>query len=226
MSLYFQSVGADIGVAGEADAGCATARQDASAASPAANVRDRPLNRRTLAAGNLELGKQDDALSRTGKAHAARYAKVAKRIRAGKLGALVVPDPPPPPPPPPRPLRAPARVPLVILAGQSNMAGRGGVHRKQPGGEKVWDGALPDELVSSPMPFGAAAFAALDVPDDWVHASAGPSASSPPLVWQPAREPLHAHLEPPGKVAGVGPGVLLARRLARASPSRTLMRPS
>lgn len=221
ISLYLQSVGAGIGVAGEADGTVNMAgTTQPPLASVAARVRDRPLCRRTLAAGSLDIGKQDDALSRTGKAHAERYRKVARRIRAGTLGALVVPPAPPPPLPPPTPWPAtPSPVPLIVLIGQSNMAGRGGVHRVD--GMKKWDGILPAALREDCD--GVAAFMAFEAPPDWMPAGRKvdpPDASGGALLaWQPAREPLHARLEPPGKVAGVGPGVLVARQLAKIAPN-------
>ena len=92
-----------------------------------------------------------------------------------------------------------------VLAGQSNMVGRGGVSRRPaeagaPLGEKVWDGeATPAGAPAAPL--------------------GGPAVRSFGADgWEVAREPLHAGLEPRlGKVAGVGPGLAFARALQTGS---------
>lgn len=76
---------------------------------------------------------------------------------------------------------------IFILAGQSNMAGRGGVF----GGK--WDGDVPEECRPSPWVF---------------RLSAG-------LEWEEAREPLHADIDV-GKTCGVGPGMAFANEVVKA----------
>ncbi|XP_068657726.1 probable carbohydrate esterase At4g34215 isoform X2 [Aristolochia californica] len=70
---------------------------------------------------------------------------------------------------------------IFILAGQSNMAGRGGV----AGGK--WDGSVPPECQPNPaiLRFSAQ------------------------QQWEPAHEPLHADIDV-GKTCGVGPGMSFA----------------
>ncbi|XP_027939709.1 probable carbohydrate esterase At4g34215 isoform X2 [Vigna unguiculata] len=76
---------------------------------------------------------------------------------------------------------------IFVLAGQSNMAGRGGV----VGGK--WDGKVPAECGPSP----------------WIwRLSAG-------LEWEEAREPLHADIDVT-KTCGVGPGMAFANEVLRA----------
>lgn len=76
---------------------------------------------------------------------------------------------------------------IFILAGQSNMAGRGGV----AGGK--WDGKVPPECRPDPS---------------ILRLSAG-------LGWEEAHEPLHADIDV-GKTCGVGPGMAFANAV-RAS---------
>jgi len=71
---------------------------------------------------------------------------------------------------------------IFVLSGQSNMAGRGGVHRRR------WDGVVPPE--GAPDPSIQRLSAALD--------------------WEEAREPLHADIDT-AKTCGVGPGMVFAR---------------
>lgn len=82
---------------------------------------------------------------------------------------------------------------IFVLSGQSNMAGRGGVHNRR------WDGVVPPE--AAPDPSIQRLSAALD--------------------WEEAREPLHADIDT-SKVCGVGPGMVFARavlpRLQEDSP--------
>ncbi|GAB2267579.1 hypothetical protein Dimus_002559 [Dionaea muscipula] len=75
---------------------------------------------------------------------------------------------------------------IFILAGQSNMAGRGGVtdHNKR------WDGIVPPECEPHPS------ILRLDA-----H-----------LRWEPAREPLHADIDA-RKTCGVGPGMSFSNRV-------------
>ncbi|CAN6275361.1 unnamed protein product [Urochloa humidicola] len=71
---------------------------------------------------------------------------------------------------------------IFVLSGQSNMAGRGGVHHRR------WDGVVPPE--GTPDPCIQRLSAALD--------------------WEEAREPLHADIDIT-KTCGVGPGMVFAR---------------
>nr|BAJ88457.1 predicted protein [Hordeum vulgare subsp. vulgare]BAJ92942.1 predicted protein [Hordeum vulgare subsp. vulgare] len=82
--------------------------------------------------------------------------------------------------------RAPTLV--FILAGQSNMGGRGGA----TSGNR-WDGVVPPECAPSPRTLRL----------------------SPSLRWEEAREPLHAGVDA-GNVVGVGPGMPFAHALLRS----------
>ncbi|KAF7046548.1 hypothetical protein CFC21_055572 [Triticum aestivum] len=82
--------------------------------------------------------------------------------------------------------RAPTLV--FILAGQSNMGGRGGATV----GNR-WDGVVPPECAPSPRMLRL----------------------SPSLRWEEAREPLHAGVDV-GNVVGVGPAMPFAHGLLRA----------
>ncbi|KAJ3679512.1 hypothetical protein LUZ60_017523 [Juncus effusus] len=73
---------------------------------------------------------------------------------------------------------------VFILAGQSNMAGRGGVHWSH--NHYVWDGVVPPECAPSPS---------------ILRLSVG-------SVWEEARDPLHFDVEPKSKTGGVGPGMI------------------
>ncbi|XP_020237731.1 probable carbohydrate esterase At4g34215 [Cajanus cajan] len=75
---------------------------------------------------------------------------------------------------------------IFVLAGQSNMAGRGGV----VGGK--WDGNVPPECRPGPR---------------ILRLSAG-------LKWEEAREPLHADIDV-AKTCGVGPGMAFAKEVAK-----------
>ncbi|CAI9115861.1 OLC1v1016868C1 [Oldenlandia corymbosa var. corymbosa] len=79
---------------------------------------------------------------------------------------------------------------IFILAGQSNMAGRGGVS----GG--VWDGNVPPECQSN-----------LSI----LRLSAN-------LTWEEAKEPLHKDIDV-NKTNGVGPGMSFANSVLRRDPS-------
>ncbi|KAL5847335.1 hypothetical protein ACOSQ3_010859 [Xanthoceras sorbifolium] len=81
---------------------------------------------------------------------------------------------------------------IFILAGQSNMAGRGGVH----GGR--WDGNVPPECKPNPSIYRLSA----------------------QLSWEVAHEPLHAEIDV-GKACGVGPGMAFANELLLANSSKT-----
>ncbi|KAL7605118.1 probable carbohydrate esterase At4g34215 [Lactuca sativa] len=81
---------------------------------------------------------------------------------------------------------------IFILAGQSNMAGRGGVI------ERNWDGIIPPEIQSSPGKI-------LRLGGD--------------LNWEDAEEPLHADIDV-NKTCGVGPGMAFANALIDGDPRR------
>ncbi|CAL1396014.1 unnamed protein product [Linum trigynum] len=75
---------------------------------------------------------------------------------------------------------------IFILAGQSNMAGRGGVDRGK------WNGVVPSQSAPSPS---------------ILRLSAG-------MRWQPAAEPLHVDIDvAKNKTCGVGPGMAFANAL-------------
>jgi hypothetical protein len=76
---------------------------------------------------------------------------------------------------------------VFILAGQSNMSGRGGAT------SGVWDGVVPPECAPSPRILRL----------------------SPALRWEEAREPLHAGIDV-GNVVGVGPGMPFAHAVLAA----------
>lgn len=80
---------------------------------------------------------------------------------------------------------------VFLMAGQSNMAGRGGVN----GGK--WDGNVPPECRPSPLIFRLNA----------------------QLQWEEAREPLHADIDV-GKTCGVGPGMAFANEVVRVGATR------
>ncbi|XP_019180224.1 PREDICTED: probable carbohydrate esterase At4g34215 [Ipomoea nil] len=92
---------------------------------------------------------------------------------------------------------------IFILAGQSNMAGRGGVKSARTPTNKtvqVWDGIIPPECQPNPSIFRLNA----------------------KLGWELATEPLHADIDTT-KTCGVGPGMCFAREvLNRVSSSSPL----
>ncbi|XP_068314055.1 probable carbohydrate esterase At4g34215 isoform X1 [Pyrus communis] len=77
---------------------------------------------------------------------------------------------------------------IFILAGQSNMAGRGGVVNDTTTGIATWDGVVPPECRPNPSVFR------LNVNLTWVKAS----------------EPLHADIDVE-KTNGIGPGMAFAK---------------
>ncbi|CAN6272387.1 unnamed protein product [Urochloa humidicola] len=77
-----------------------------------------------------------------------------------------------------------SRTLVFILAGQSNMSGRGGTTNVS------WDGVVPPECAPSPRILRL----------------------SPALRWEEAREPLHAGIDV-GTVFGIGPGMPFAHAL-------------
>lgn len=76
---------------------------------------------------------------------------------------------------------------VFILAGQSNMSGRGGA------ANGTWDGVVPPECAPSPRVLRL----------------------SPALRWEQAREPLHEGIDV-GNVVGIGPGMPFARAVLAA----------
>ncbi|EFJ11760.1 hypothetical protein SELMODRAFT_122285 [Selaginella moellendorffii] len=87
---------------------------------------------------------------------------------------------------------------VVILSGQSNMAGRGGVHAV--GQRREWDGFVPQE---SWAPNGTIKRLNVD------------------LEWEDAAEPLHRDIDT-GKVCGIGPGLTFGAALINQQRSRFL----
>ncbi|XP_022865938.1 probable carbohydrate esterase At4g34215 [Olea europaea var. sylvestris] len=79
---------------------------------------------------------------------------------------------------------------IFILAGQSNMAGRGGVKNRN------WDHIIPPECSSKPTILRLTAT----------------------LMWEEAHEPLHEDMDP-NKTCGVGPGLAFANSLLGRNPS-------
>jgi hypothetical protein len=81
---------------------------------------------------------------------------------------------------------------IFILAGQSNMAGRGGVSGNR------WDGVVPPDCAPSPSVLRL----------------------TPDLRWERAREPLHRGIDDDSThaaaAAGVGPGMAFANALLRS----------
>ena len=102
---------------------------------------------------------------------------------------------------------------VVLLCGQSNQAGRGGVkdvrtrgadvhaaaHLTPRAAQRVWDGVVPAACAPAPgvlclRPDGEA--------------------------WEQAQEPLHRDIDALGKPCGVGPGLPFAAALLHARPGR------
>ncbi|KAF8024567.1 hypothetical protein BT93_F1670 [Corymbia citriodora subsp. variegata] len=93
---------------------------------------------------------------------------------------------PRPLPPSPSPRTRPERI--FLLAGQSNMAGRGGVvNDSSTGWVQTWDGVVPLECSPNPSILRLAAN----------------------LTWVEAREPLHADIDT-NNTNGIGPGMAFA----------------
>ncbi|CAI9115222.1 OLC1v1016065C2 [Oldenlandia corymbosa var. corymbosa] len=78
---------------------------------------------------------------------------------------------------------------IFILAGQSNMAGRGGVKKG------VWDGNVPPECQPNPSILRLSAN----------------------YIWEEAKEPLHKDIDV-AKPAGIGPGMPFANSVLRKDP--------
>ncbi|CAA7019142.1 unnamed protein product [Microthlaspi erraticum] len=84
----------------------------------------------------------------------------------------------------------PRNISIFIMAGQSNMAGRGGVYNNTATNTTVWDGVIPPECRSNPSIFRLTA----------------------KLEWEVAKEPLHVDIDV-NKINGVGPGMSFANRV-------------
>ncbi|KAK6256542.1 hypothetical protein QUC31_000001 [Theobroma cacao] len=76
---------------------------------------------------------------------------------------------------------------IIILAGQSNMAGRGGVANDTATGIPTWDGVVPPQCQPNPSIIRLSA----------------------DLAWVQAREPIHADIDA-RKTNGIGPGMPFA----------------
>ncbi|XP_038715104.1 probable carbohydrate esterase At4g34215 [Tripterygium wilfordii] len=79
---------------------------------------------------------------------------------------------------------------IFVLAGQSNMAGRGGVEENSETGQNIWYGFVPHQCESNPS--------ILRLNAD--------------LKWVEAHEPLHADIDV-NKTNGVGPGMAFANTI-------------
>ncbi|XP_065881368.1 probable carbohydrate esterase At4g34215 [Euphorbia lathyris] len=84
---------------------------------------------------------------------------------------------------------------IFILAGQSNMAGRGGVVINPYTGNLTWDGIVPPESQPNPSILRLSA----------------------QLNWVLAQEPLHADIDY-NKINGVGPGMAFANAILKKEP--------
>ncbi|CAM6076371.1 unnamed protein product, partial [Sphagnum tenellum] len=90
---------------------------------------------------------------------------------------------------------------IFILAGQSNMSGRGGMQLKEAAdGYKymMWDGVVPEECNAKPGSI--------------LRLTAS-------LEWEEAHEPLHYDIDPAGPI-GVGPGLVFAASLLRSHEAK------
>ncbi|OWM80687.1 hypothetical protein CDL15_Pgr006717 [Punica granatum] len=92
------------------------------------------------------------------------------------------------------PLPPTAQKSIFILAGQSNMAGRGGVTNDTATGVTTWDGIVPPDCRPNPSILRLAAN----------------------LTWMEAREPLHSDIDY-NKTNGVGPGMAFVHAILRAA---------
>lgn len=96
---------------------------------------------------------------------------------------------------------------VVLLCGQSNQAGRGGVRDVRTScvratacqltcvAQRAWDGVVPDACAS--------------IPGVWCLRPDGDA-------WEQAQEPLHVGVDAPGKPCGVGPGLAFGAALLHA----------
>ncbi|OWM80692.1 hypothetical protein CDL15_Pgr006722 [Punica granatum] len=83
---------------------------------------------------------------------------------------------------------------IFLLAGQSNMSGRGGVKRDKTG-YLAWDGVVPPECEPDPS------ISRLDAN----------------LTWELAKEPLHEGIDAK-RINGVGPGMPFAHEILKLKP--------
>ncbi|KAJ9186783.1 hypothetical protein P3X46_002317 [Hevea brasiliensis] len=89
---------------------------------------------------------------------------------------------------------------IFILAGQSNMAGRGGVINNTKIGKLTWDGIVPPQCQPNPSIFRLSAN----------------------LTWVLAHEPLHADIDY-NKTNGIGPGMAFANAVLTKDPTIGVM---
>ncbi|XWS21245.1 hypothetical protein CRYUN_Cryun30bG0038900 [Craigia yunnanensis] len=85
---------------------------------------------------------------------------------------------------------------IIILAGQSNMAVRGGVANDTSTGIPTWDGVVPPQCQPNPSIFRLSA----------------------DLAWVRAREPIHVDIDA-GKTNGIGPGMSFANAVLTKDPN-------
>ena len=97
---------------------------------------------------------------------------------------------------PARPQQPPQDKNVFILAGQSNMAGRGGVVNNTVKGATVWDGFVPPKCRPNPSIMRLNAH----------------------LRWVEAREPLHQDIDVKHR-NGIGPGMPFANTVMAKQPS-------
>ncbi|GLU04215.1 hypothetical protein SLE2022_213740 [Rubroshorea leprosula] len=90
----------------------------------------------------------------------------------------------------------PQKINVIILAGQSNMAGQGGVSIDAATNNITWDGVVPEQCQPNPSILRLSAN----------------------LTWVEAREPLHADIDVT-KVNGIGPGMPFANAVLTRDPS-------
>ncbi|XP_012446625.1 probable carbohydrate esterase At4g34215 [Gossypium raimondii] len=88
------------------------------------------------------------------------------------------------------------RLNIIILAGQSNMAGRGGVANHSVRGIPTWDGDVPPQCQPNPWIFKLSA----------------------DMAWVEAREPIHADIDAK-KTNGIGPGMAFANAVLSKDPN-------
>ncbi|KAK7310828.1 hypothetical protein RJT34_08582 [Clitoria ternatea] len=93
------------------------------------------------------------------------------------------------------PVKPQAGTNVFILAGQSNMAGRGGVVNDTATGVTTWDGVVPAQCATNPSILRLNA----------------------QLSWVEAREPLHEDIDSK-KTNGVGPGMAFANSVLEKHP--------
>ncbi|XVF64124.1 hypothetical protein PTKIN_Ptkin09bG0142200 [Pterospermum kingtungense] len=85
---------------------------------------------------------------------------------------------------------------IIILAGQSNMAGRGGVINDTSTGITTWDGVVPPQCQPNPSIFRLSA----------------------DLAWVQSHEPIHGDIDTK-KTNGIGPGMPFANAVLAKDPN-------